>query len=326
MRAPRLLPVLHGATCERPDEADTLRVAGWIAGVLEGLGYQAPLIHLDGGLTALDELSALRPDAVFNLVEALDGDATGAALAAERLEDLGLAFTGCDAIAIRAYLSKDSVKTALVAGGLPTPDWSLDGNGLAEGRVIVKSLTEHASLGIDAASVVPGEEAAAEIARRESAFGGSFFAEAFIEGREFNIALLGSWDDAIVLPHAEITFDIFPADRPRIVDYEAKWEEGGFAYENTPRRFDFPEKDRALLKTLSRLSLHTWRRLGLSGYARIDFRVDSGGQPWIVDVNANPCLAPDAGFIAAASRAGLGPEKVIRQIVQIALAREVEDA
>ena len=99
------------------------------------------------------------------------------------------------------------------------------------------------------------------------------------------------------------------------VGYRAKWDEGSFEYGSTPRSFDFPPDDAALLATLKRLSLACWEIFGLRGYARVDFRVDAEGKPWVLEINTNPCLSPDAGFMAAAGRAGLSRNDVVRRII-----------
>jgi D-alanine-D-alanine ligase len=129
-----------------------------------------------------------------------------------------------------------------------------------------------------------------------------------------------------VLPPAETLFVGYPPDRPRIVDYEAKWAEGSFAYHNTPRRFAFGPEDRALVDELAALALRAWTLFGLAGYARVDFRVDAAGRPWILEVNTNPCIAPDAGFFAAAAEAGLSYQAMVARIVAAALAARTKAA
>ena len=119
------------------------------------------------------------------------------------------------------------------------------------------------------------------------------------------------------LPPAEIDFAAFPDDKPHIVGYRAKWDADSFEYHHTPRRFDFPANDRPLLDRLSQLAIQCWREFGLRGYARVDFRVDEAGRPWILEINANPCLSPDAGFAAAVEQAGIGYDQAIERIVNV---------
>jgi D-alanine-D-alanine ligase len=118
-----------------------------------------------------------------------------------------------------------------------------------------------------------------------------------------------------VLPVPEIEFVDFPAGKPRIVGYAAKWDETSFECRNTRRRFVDPGQEPGLCAGLGRLALDCWQAFALGGYARVDFRVDHAGNPWILEVNANPCIAPDAGFAAAAAHAGLGYREAIRRIV-----------
>ncbi len=124
-----------------------------------------------------------------------------------------------------------------------------------------------------------------------------------------------------VLPPAEIDFCAFPPDKPRIVGHQAKWDQDSFEYQQTPRRFVFPAKDKPLLSRVSDLARSCWGLFGLSGYARVDFRVDNDGQPWILEVNANPCLSPDAGFAAAVTEAGISYDEAIQRIVNDATNR-----
>jgi D-alanine-D-alanine ligase len=260
------------------------------------------------------------------MVEAIDGSMARAAEVPLMLEALGIPFTGCRSGAHLATATKTGQKRLMATRGLPTPAWSFSGNGLdPDGRVIVKSVSEHASIGMDAQSVVPTARAADEITNREGRFGGMFFAEAYIPGREFNLSLIETPQGVEVLPPAEILFEGFDSDAPHIVDYAAKWDEESFAYTHTPRKFDFSDKDQSLLVRLADLSRQAWQVFDLSGYARVDFRVDATGAPWILEVNTNPCLAPDAGFAAAAAQAGLSFDTVIARLVASAVTTENKD-
>jgi D-alanine-D-alanine ligase len=150
---------------------------------------------------------------------------------------------------------------------------------------------------------------------------GACIAEVFIDGREFNLSILDVDGRPRPLPQSEILFDGYGKDRARIVDYRAKWEADSYEYRHTPRRFEFPEKDRLLLRRLEVLALRCWDLFGLSGYARVDFRVDAQGRPWVLEINANPCLSPDAGFAAALAEAGISYEEAISHIL-VCAARE----
>ena len=188
---------------------------------------------------------------------------------------------------------------------------------------LVKSVWEHASLGIDNDSLITWQGSrsmTAVLASRAPELGGTCFAEVFVEGREFNLSVLGGPDGPRVLPPAEIVFSDFEDGKPRIVDYRAKWDEASFEYHHTPRTFKFEDSDRPLLGRLTHLALACWRLFGLKGYARVDFRVDSRGLPWILEVNANPCLSPDAGFAAAVVQAGLTYGEAIESILNAAQA------
>ena len=165
--------------------------------------------------------------------------------------------------------------------------------------------SKHGSLGLDAGSVVKGADAARAIKERALRWKTEHFAEGYIEGREFNLALIERDGAVAVLPIAEIVFEGLAAGEPRIVGYDAKWTPDSAAYIGTPRRFGLEADAPELAARLSELARAAWTCFDLAGYARVDFRVDRDGAPFILEVNVNPCLSPDAGFAAAAAQAGL---------------------
>ena len=323
--------ILHNTVSDAAgaDERDVLVQVGAVAEAISALGRQSQTLSVDLNLEALrTEFIARRPPLVFNLVESLGGSDRLAPLAAVLLEDLGISFTGSGADALYVAGSKRLTKQRLMAHGLPTPDaffydepHSSDNAGasFAAGRYLLKAEHEHASFAMDDAALLDAEsmdELIAALAERERRHGKPFFAERYIEGREFNVSLLERSDGTPeVLPVAEISFDSFPPDKPRIVGYAAKWNEESGEYQETPRRFEFPERDDALLASLRSLAERVWQILHLRGYARVDFRVDEGGAPWILEANANPCLSPDAGFAAALAHAGISYAAGIERIV-----------
>jgi D-alanine-D-alanine ligase len=316
--------VLHQAVSDdaAPDESDVLDQVEAVATALASLGHEAvPLpFHRDLARVRRD-LRRLAPGCVVNLVESVDGQGRLIELAPALLDALSLPYTGARTSALRSTSDKLRAKRVLHGAGLPSPPWWAPGDPgdpPRTGCYIVKSVWEDASLGLDDRSVVDAArtDLRRAVHRRAPRLGGEAFAERYVAGREFNLSLLAKSSGVEVLPPAEIRFDGFPDGKPHIVGYAAKWEPASFEHAHTPRRFEFGPGDRALLECLRHLALAAWRAFGLRGYARVDFRVDRSDQPWILEVNANPCLSPDAGFLAATHRANLAPAEVVARILQ----------
>ncbi len=327
--------VLHGAVPAGAgkDEQDTLVQAACVREALTALGHDVHTVPftLDTGET-LRAIRNERPDAVFNLCESVAGKGSLIHLAPSLLDALCIPYTGAGAEAIFGTSHKLIAKKILRGGGIATPPWIApeDGNAVPvpPGMYLIKSVWEHASIGLDDDAVVceaGGGEVRAALQQRRGAPGFPHFAEAFVAGREFNLSLLVGPDGPEVLPPAEIVFRNYPPGKPRIVCYRAKWEEESFEYGATPRSFDLPAEDGPLLDNLSELARRCWSLFGLKGYARIDFRVDRDGMPWVLEVNTNPCLSPDAGFFAAAERAGLSFSRVVERVLDDALPRRYRE-
>jgi D-alanine-D-alanine ligase len=321
--------ILHGQVPpDAPkDEQDVLVEVTVVSESLGRFGYQAVPIPFSLDLESVgSKLQSLQPDIVFNLVESVAGRGQLIHLAPTLLDYLGLPYTGAKTEALFVTSNKLFAKRLLTGAGAATPPWLTDkditaGERAPAGRYIVKSVWEHASIGIAQDSVVSNIESLQHLlGERRARFGGEWFAEAYIEGREFNLSLLAGKDGPDVLPPAEIRFLGYGEDRLKIVDYRAKWDTETYEYHHTPRRFDFPATDQPLLNRLQDTALACWRLFDLRGYARVDFRVDEEGRPWVLEVNTNPCLAPDAGFLAAAARVSLGADQVVDRIVQDAIA------
>lgn len=318
--------IAHDAVPEgaAPDIQDSLIQAQSVAAALERLGWRTELLSVDLNLQAVAEtLATFRPALVFNLVEAPDGKGRLITLAPDLFEALGAPYTGASAEAVAATSNKLRAKRRLAAAGLPTPAlFDLDAPASPDDLYIVKSVWEHASVGLDAGAVMRADRVRAGLAERRLRRGGTWFAERFVNGREFNVALLGPAADPVLLPPSEILFTNFPSDRPRIVDYAAKWDSDSPEYRGTQRSFA-PADDPELTARLHDLARACWDAFGLSGYARVDLRMDSDERLWILEINANPCIAPDAGFPAAAAEHGLSYDAMIGRIVEAALGMPV---
>ncbi|HTN76546.1 MAG TPA: hypothetical protein VL096_14905 [Pirellulaceae bacterium] len=310
--------LLHQAIADDapPDERDVLVQAAHVTQGLLASGHEVTRLPVTLELAKLREaLIAAAPDCVFNLVESLDGADRLMVLVPAQLEYLRQRYTGATAQAILRTNNKVLAKAELRAAGLPTPDWATINEGTLRAPYIVKAISEHASLGLDEAAIIrdDAQSIAARIQTQASKLSCDCFAEAFIAGREFNLAMLAGPTGPQVLPVAEIDFSAFAPEQSRIVGYAAKWDEASFEYAHTPRKFVDGEPE--LCEQLRMLARRCWELFGLRGYARVDFRVDAAGQPSILEVNCNPCLSPDAGFAAALARANIAWEDAVQRIV-----------
>jgi D-alanine-D-alanine ligase len=307
------------------DDEDTRVQAAWIRRQLEAAAWQVSEVSWppsQGWERAYAALSAFQPDVVFNLVEGWPGDDRLQAAVPGLLAFSRWAYTGSGLPAIAATTDKHAAKALLRAEGLPTPDWFVyrgEDCALPAFPVICKPAWQDASLGIDDDSVIRSAAGfSEELQRRWLALGQQpLLVEAYVEGREFNVALReNAAGEVEVLPPAELVFGDWPEHKPRILTYRAKWEPGSFECEHTQRRF---VAEPALARELTRLARACWRTFSLNGYARVDLRQAAAtGALQIIEVNTNPCLSPDAGFMAAVEQAGLSPQAAIMDIVRAA--------
>jgi len=315
-----------------PDEQDVLAQADAVTAALQRLGHDILRFTCELNLSDVQtRLAAERPDLVFNLVESLAGTGRLIHLFPSLLDAMQIPYAGASAEALFMTSNKVVAKAQLRAAGVFTPSWvgpcnghrpcTLPDRALWPQRWIVKSVWEHASIGMDEKALCEGEDTPrlnSLLAQSASRLGGACFAEAFIEGREFNLSVLDGPEGPQVLPPAEIIFEGFADHQPRIVDYRAKWDAASYAYHHTPRRFDFEAEDAALLDRLQAMALNCWELFDLDGYARVDFRVDGENRPWVLEINANPCISPDAGFAAAIEQAGLSYDQAVARIITAA--------
>lgn len=309
------------------DELDCLVQAEAIAEAVRALNYEPALLPFELNLNnTMTMLRSLKPRVVFNIVETLDDKGSLIHVAPALLDALRIPYTGCPTHAIYHTSHKPQAKKMMHQSGIATPDWiEQDGFSIQRepaGNYLIKSSWEHASIGLDEKSLIRFTDKADIIKAmklREEKLGGSCYAEAYIDGREFNVALISDKAGARILPIAEMLFQDYAPDKLKIVDYKAKWEADSFEYTNTVRKFDFDDDDSLLISSLREISLQCWNIFSLSGYARVDFRVDNSGKPWVLEVNTNPCLSLDAGFAAALEQAGIQYHEAIGLIIDNAL-------
>jgi len=313
----------------RVDERDAVDQAEIVRALLAELGHTSVRLEATSDLEALGgRLRAEAPGLVVNLVESLDGIAERIHWVPRWLESLGLPFTGGGSAAIRTTSNKLETKRRLRASGLPTPDWVEPGAPAPEAprRWILKPIFEDAGIAIDDEAVVTAGGAALERLLRDRAerVGRPVFAEAYVEGRDFNVGLLEKPGGIEVLPPAEIVFEHWPEGKPRLYGFAAKWDPKSLEWDRTPTVFDCASREPALAARLEALVRRCAAAFGLAGYARVDLRVDERGEPCVLELNSNPCLSPESGYLEAAELLGLSARDVLARILDAALARAAE--
>lgn len=323
--------ILHDRLADgaQPDELDNLEQAAAVERALKGLGHQVRLHAFDLNLADFTRnLRQDRPDLVFNLVESVDGSCRLAHVVPAVLESLDIPYTGSGVFPLFITGNKLRTKEMLCLGRIPTPRWFTEqalvkGTMELSGAYILKPVFEHGSVGIDDWSVIKAtsrSQLQEKLLDRHANTSTLYYAERFVEGREFNLSILpgpdGPESGPVILPPAEIRFENWPENKPRIVGYSAKWDPQTHESRHTVRRFEFPLSDMALLEQLRFLARSCWTLFELGGYGRVDFRITKTGEPMVVDVNPNPCLAPDSGLAAAAACAGMDYAALVDAIVK----------
>lgn len=312
-----------------PDDLDVFEEVEFTSKYLQKLGYSVESLPFKLRISKnnaedipriLQEISQISPSFIFNLVEVVDGKEFYNFMAPLIFEKAEIPYTGCTRTAFYRTRSKLDAKYILISNGIPTPFYLSYNNinhpkiasKIKDKKFLIKSSVDHASKGLESKLFQGIEEI-------QSAFGSkgrTFFAEEYIEGREFNVSIIGNLKDGKVLPVAEMTFENWPNDKLKIVGYEAKWNDKTPEYNATKRTFSFSKTDAKLIRNIQKICKKCWDLFQLRGYARVDFRVSNEGVPYVLEINTNPCISPDAGFVAAANYANINNLEIFRRIIE----------
>lgn len=316
----------RGEEIDRIAEAGAEQQAQAVATALTALGHKPALVPLGADIAAfVAELRRLQPDLAFNLCEAFWGENRKEMHVAALFDLLGLAYTGAPPLSLGLSQDKARTKDLLSRHQLPTPKYCLVKVGEHYSRVkdmvyplIVKPRWEDASQGISNDSVVETEKALLKrIDYVHRTYAQGALVEEFILGREINAAILGNGPHE-VLPLSEITFH--PDLAQPIVSYEGKWLEQSQQYKLTTPVCPAPLKMRYEMLVRD-VALRAYKLLECRDYARIDFRLRDG-VPYILEVNANPDISPDAGLARSARAAKLSYPELINRILTNASKRK----
>jgi D-alanine-D-alanine ligase len=295
----------------------------------------------------VERLSDQRPQVIVNFCEAFAGQTVGEPHLAALFELLGVPYTGSPPECLALVRDKARTKWLLAGAGLPTAPFVLLRPGdplpqqplatwLATGRLFVKPADEDASLGISQESVVADWQALERQVERVSPYG-RVLVESYIDGREFNVGVIALGhvaeslrdscsasrrDAAKCLPIAEIEFRTGSEMRWPIVTYDGKWSAGSAADRSTPVRCP-ADVDSELADRIREIALAAFRVTGCRDYARVDLRVDRAGDIFILEVNANPDVGPNAGLARALGAAGIEYREFALRLVETAAERRV---
>jgi len=320
--------VIHNKPDEgRLDSVDILDQLGLVTGGIAELGHACEIFPVNGKDKAFVELvnslSKFKPDVIFNMFEGLEDDPRFQPVLASLYEICGIPYTGAFYEGLLKTTDKILTKSILDANRLPTPKWQAYygdlGAVLVPGPWIIKPSWEDGSVGITDSSVISSKPLLFQklpvIYSRHRYR--PLLIENYIDGREFNVPLYQHADGSVeILPPSEILFDCWPEGKPKIMNYNSKWEENSFEYENTQRTYESEDAPIGLMKEIA---MKCWDIFDLRGYARVDMRLAGSGEVSIIEINANPCITPTSGYIGAVNEAGYTATDFVREMLGVAL-------
>jgi D-alanine-D-alanine ligase len=313
------------------DEGTDITAAPWrteydVTTTLTAMGHEVHTLAVHDDLSDLRRAATeLKPHIAFNLLEGFDDITIFDQNVVSHLELLKMPYTGCNPRGLVLARDKSLSKKLLAYHRIPVPEFEVFRAGRPIRRpkrftypLIVKSLTQEASIGISQASVVDSDERLKErVTFIHESIGTAAIAEQYIEGREIYVGILGN-QLLQALPPWELDFAKMPDGSRRIATDRVKWNvkyQKKYGIDSGPAQGLTPEA----AARLQHLCKRAYRALELSGYARIDLRVDEAGHPWVLEANPNPQIARGEDFAESAGAAGMSYEAVLQRIINLGL-------
>ncbi len=329
----RILALVHRHLIP-PDTVDPgtdITSAPWrteydVMSTLRSLGHDVRALGVHDDLGDIRRTSEeWRPHIAFNLLEGFDDISIFDQNVVSHLELLKLSYTGCNPRGLLIARDKSLSKKLLAYHRIRVPEFEVFRIGRPIRRpkrltfpLIVKSLTQEASIGISQASVVDSDDKLKErVTFIHESIHTAAIVEQYIEGRELYVGVIGN-QLLQAFPIWELFFTHMPEGAKRIATDRVKWS---VKYQEKYGIDSGPAKDLtdATCDEIQYLCKRAYRALELSGYARIDLRLDCAGNAWILEANPTPQIARGEDFAASAEKAGLSYEGVLQRIVNLGL-------
>lgn len=316
----------------KQDVADVKAETDHVKASLETYGHT---VHAFGEVgtdmgRAIEMIKYHNPHVVFNLVEDVAGSNIMNPIGAMLCESIPIPFTGASSAALALTTNKVLTKRLLASAGLSTPKMITHTDAMenehTSGRYIVKPISEDGSVGITDCSVMDGSKlrqyfiSLADDSSR-------YFAEEYVDGREIFVPVIYVPDrkQMVAMSPAEFVYDNYPENKPKILNYNAKWDEESFEYTHTIKTFEFKPEESSMIEYLKFIAEKAVRLFGIKGYARVDFRVSDMGTPSafgptgkysILEVNANPRISPESMMCDAAHMFGMSDADFMNAILE----------
>jgi D-alanine-D-alanine ligase len=329
----RVLALVHRHLIppEKVEEGTDITAEPWrteydVISTLRGLGHDVQPLGVHDDLGEIRRLvTEWKPHIAFNLLEAFDDVTIFDQNVISYLELLKLSYTGCNPRGLLLARDKSLSKKLLAYHRIPVPEFEVFRAGRPIRRtkrlefpLIVKSLTQEASIGISQASVVDSDEKLKErVTFIHESIGTAALAERYIDGRELYVGIVGN-QALQALPVWELFFTNMPEGSRRIATDRVKWSvkyQKKYGIDSGAAR-DLPE---GVAEKIQHICKRAYRALELSGYARIDLRLDEAGNVWVLEANPNPQIARGEDFTDSAEKAGIGYEAVLQRILNLGL-------
>ncbi len=330
MKKLRILALMHEDLVPPEDVSGIeIETAEWkteynVVTTLRKIGHEVLPLGVRSDLEVIHKtIEEWKPHIAFNLLEEFDGVAVYDQNVIGYLELLGMPYTGCNPRGLMLARDKSLSKKILAYHRIPYPDFAFFPMGRAARRhkrlaypMIVKSVSQEASLGISQASIVDDDDKLRErVAFIHNSVGTDAIAEHFIEGRELYVGVLGNMR-LQVFPVWELFLDGLPDEVQRIATARVKWNpkyQKKYGIRSGPAE-GLPN---GMQEKIQHLAKRIYRALNLSGYARIDLRLDPDGKVYVLEANPNPELAKQEDFAESAQKAGTAYADLLQRILNL---------